>query len=158
MQKVWCHHRHRYRLPQLHTEVLRWLLSTKTFPLVMTIVAGHAGSPLPPTAYLAQAAFVSLSLSDIWQCVEASWQQPLKTRALVTGLMDFPRVHGCTEAFYPGVPPWTRPWLPTCHLLGQQAGSLISMWQGNTGIFCQANYLGRVGCLSGCTTAMLHGV
>lgn len=118
---------HRCRLPQLHTEVLRWPLSTKTFPLVMIIAPGHVGSPLLPTAYLAQAAFVSPSLSDIWQCVEASWQQPLKTRALVTSLMDFPRVHGCTEAFYPGVPPWMRLSLPTCHLHGQQAGSLTSM-------------------------------
>lgn len=55
----------------------------------------------------------------------------------VIGLMDCPRVHGCTEALYLGIPPWMRPLLPTYYcssLCGQWAENLTAMWQGYTEI------------------------
>lgn len=45
------------------------------------------------------------NLPDLWQCAEVAWQQSLKTRAPVAGLMDFLRMQGGTEASYPGMPP-----------------------------------------------------
>jgi len=59
-------------------------------------------------------------LPDIWQGVEALWQQPLKARAPVAGKVGILRVQGRTETSYPGVPPLDES-LAT-HLLPQAAG------------------------------------
>ena len=42
-------------------------------------------------AYPAQPAFVLSPLLDIWQCVEVSWKEPLKTKSPVAGLVSFLR-------------------------------------------------------------------
>lgn len=91
------------------------------FPKVMTTAAERAGLPLPPPlpprpvsrlrqgfygpAQPPRPVFVSPALPDIWQCVKASWQEPLKTKATVTGVASFLRVQGETETVFPGVPP-----------------------------------------------------
>lgn len=48
---------------------------------------------------------MSPAFPDIWQCVEILWQHLLKTKVPVTGLGDYLREQGRTEASYPGVPP-----------------------------------------------------
>lgn len=71
----------------------------------------------------------------------------------VIGLMDCPRVHGCTEAVYLGTPPWTRP-LPTYYcssLCGQWAENLTAMWQGYTEILPSQEFRA-----SGVTHHLLH--
>lgn len=82
----------------------------------------------------AQVAFVSPSLPDIWQCVEASWLQPLTTRAPVAGMVDFFRVQGCTEASRPSA---SRPTSLYSQRAGQRAGSLCRHWYV-TGKCCEA--------------------
>ncbi len=61
---------------------------------------GFYGPAQPP-----RPVFISPALPDIWQCVRASWQEPLKTKATVVGMTSFLRVQGQTEAAFPGVPP-----------------------------------------------------
>ena len=55
-------------------------------------------------AHLAQPDFVLRPLLDIWQFVEASWKEMLKTKSPVVGLISFLRVQGHTETGWPCVP------------------------------------------------------
>lgn len=90
---------------------------------MMTIVMGSVGLPLPPpvipklvshlregfygSSNPLQALFVSPALLDIWQCIEAFWQQPLSK------IPDFLRVQGFhTLAFLLSM----RPLLLSCNL------------------------------------------
>ena len=64
----------------------------------MTQAADRVGLPLPPPFYglvlPAQPAFVSPPLPDIWQCVEATWRRPLKTKAAIASMSGIVRVQG----------------------------------------------------------------
>ena len=69
------------------------------FPAVMTLAAERVGLPLPPPlpprpvnrlrsgvygpVHPAQPTFVSPQLPEVWRCVEATWQQPFKTKASI---------------------------------------------------------------------------
>jgi len=99
---------------------------------VMAMVAKRVGLPLPPKPVSrlrqgfygpvqpAQPAFVSPPFPDIWQCVEATWRHPLKTRAPVAGMAGLLRVQGRTDTACPGVPPLDESL--EAHLLPQAAG------------------------------------
>jgi len=76
----------------------------------MAMKAERAGLPLPPPipprpvsrlwqgfygmGRPAQPAFVSPPLPDIWRCVEATWRQPLKTKATVATWAGILKVEG----------------------------------------------------------------
>lgn len=82
----------------------------RIFLQVMTIVAGSVELLLPPPKPVSplrerfydllnspQPSFVSPIPSDIWWCIEVSWQHPLKTNSPVASLVDFLRVQGHTD-------------------------------------------------------------
>ena len=73
---------------------------------------GFYGTGLP-----AQPAFVSPPLPDIWRCVEATWRQPLKTKATVATWAGILKVEGHSDTESPGVPRCLA-----AHLLPQTAG------------------------------------
>ena len=91
------------------------------FPALMTLVAERVGLPLPPPlpprpvsrlrqgfygpVHPAQPTFVSPQLPEIWQCVEATWWQPFKTKAPVAAMAGIIRVEGRWDTTCPGVPP-----------------------------------------------------
>jgi len=88
---------------------------------VMTMATERVGLSLPPPlpprpisrlrqgsygpVRPAQPAFVSPPLPDIWQCVEALWRQPLRTKAPVAGTSGILRVQGRPDTECPGVSP-----------------------------------------------------
>ena len=97
---------------------------------MIAIAAGRVGLPLPPPLPLApvsrlpqgfygQPAFVP-PLLDILQCVEATWRQPLRTRAPVAGMSGILRVQGRSDTAGPGVPPLDESLV--AHLLPGNAG------------------------------------
>lgn len=77
----------------------------RDFPQMMTVVAARVGLPLPQllipkvVSHLwegiygppnpPQVAFVSPAFPDIWQCIEVSWQQPIKSKIPYASLADF---------------------------------------------------------------------
>jgi len=80
------------------------------FPAVMTLVVERVGLPLPPPLPLrpvsrlrqgfygpvhpAQPAFVSPPVPDVWQYVEATWRQPLRTKAPIAAMAGIIRIQG----------------------------------------------------------------
>ena len=100
------------------------------------MAAERTGLPLPPPlpprpvsrlrqgfygpARPAQPAFVSHPLPDIWRCVEATWRQPLRTKAPVATWAGIFRVEGHLDTECPGVPPLDESL--AAHLLPQTAG------------------------------------
>lgn len=106
------------------------------FPVVMAMAAERVGLELPPPlpprpvsrlrqgfygpVQPAQPAFVSPLLPDVWQCVEATWRQPLRARASVAGMTGLLRLEGHPDSGCPGVPPLDESL--AAHLLPQAAG------------------------------------
>ena len=97
------------------------------------MAAERVGLPLPPPLSPrpvsclrqgfyspAQPAFASTPLPDIWRCVEATWRQPLKTKAPVATWAGILRVQGRSDTECPGVPPLDESL--AAHLLPQAAG------------------------------------
>jgi len=68
----------------------------------------------------AQPAFVSPPVPDIWQCVEATWRQPLRTKPPIAAMAGIIRVQGRSDTACPGVPPLDESL--AAHLLPQAAG------------------------------------
>ena len=125
------------------TELRREKTERRSFPAVMTMSTERVGLPLPPPlpprpvsrlrlgfygpARPTQPAFVSPPLPDIWQCVEATWRQPLRTKAPVATWVGILRVQGRSDTECPGLPRFA----PVCppldeslaaHLLPQAVG------------------------------------
>lgn len=100
------------------------------FSQVMTIVVGSVGLTLilllPPKAVsrIVEAAFMTPTCLNIWQCVEALWEQPLKIKSPATGLVNFLRVQGRMEDSNPSMSPLDESF--TAHLLPQSCGWLAS--------------------------------
>ena len=106
------------------------------FPAVMTLAAERVGLPLPPPlpprpisrlrqgfygpVHPAQPTFVSPQLPDIWRCVEATWQQPFKTKAPVAAMAGIIKVEGRTDTACAGVAPLDESL--AAHLLPRAAG------------------------------------
>lgn len=103
--------RGRFRHPKMMTPFLQFLATLRhsavhwTCPLAMKTEASHAGLPLlipKPIDLLWEESFKPKQHffpvpSDIWQCVSALWQQPLKSEIPVVGLKEFFRSHGRME-------------------------------------------------------------
>ena len=68
----------------------------------------------------AQPVFVSPPLPDIWQCVEATWQRPLKAKASIASMSGIIRVQGRSDTVCPGVPPLDESL--AAHLLQRSTG------------------------------------
>ena len=85
------------------------------FPAVMTLAACRLTAPptaateacKPPEIHgpvcLAQPTFISPQLPEVWRCVEATWQQQLKTKAPIAAMAGIVKVVETTRR--PGVPP-----------------------------------------------------
>jgi len=106
------------------------------FPAVMTLAAEQVGLPLPPPlpprpvnrlrsgvygpVHPAQPTFVLPQLPEVWRCVEATWQQPLKTKAPVAAMAGIIKVVDRSDTTCPGVPPLDENL--AAHLLPRAAG------------------------------------
>ncbi|XP_034080847.1 uncharacterized protein LOC117551874 [Gymnodraco acuticeps] len=91
------------------------------FPAVMTMAAECAGLPLPPPLPPRPVSRLRFTpLPGIWRCVEATWRQPLRTKAPVATWAGILRVEGHSDTECPGVPPLDESL--AAHLLPQTAG------------------------------------
>jgi len=98
----------------------------------MTLVAERVGLPLPPPLpprpvsrlrqgfYGPVTSFVSPQLPEIWRCVEATWQQPLKTKAPIAAMAGIIKVVDRSDTTFPGVPSLEESL--AAHLLPRAAG------------------------------------
>jgi len=108
------------------------ILSPRLIPVAGPLPGLPLSPPIPPrpvsrlrqgfygTGRPAQPAFVSPPLPDIWRCVEATWRQPLKTKATVPTWAGILKVEGHPDTECFGVRPLEDSL--AAHLLLQAAG------------------------------------
>jgi len=74
----------------------------------------------------AQPTFVSPQLPEVWRCVKATWQQPLKTKAPIATMAGIVKVVDRSDTTCPGVPPSLDESL-AAHLLPRLVGRRVNV-------------------------------